>query len=488
MSKQVPYRVRLHIFSPVHIGCDDVYEPTGFMVDKSAKLLFAFDPLDFARTLSAQEKSHFLSICEKGTLESIIELYRFMGKCTPHAEWKSVPVCDGFLAIYNRVLTKLNTRNERDIKQELNNFLIARTSYLPLDQSPYIPGSALKGSLRTGWLNHVQQSRKVAVDTRDRGAAKELEKQLLGGAFDSDPFRFVKVSDLLPVGRPETRICFAVNKKKKPSKYEARGPQQILEVIRHETRSVFEGVITLHGPERGAPIRKECAVPVEKAFFTHSAAFFDHELAAEEALLQGISVPSGVRNAMVLAFGERFMKEVFPVRIGRHSGAECVTVAGVRNIRIMGKKGDPPKSAGNSTTVWLAGDSSKAENNLHPFGWAALEILPLDSANPYPERIFNDRPPAPAEAANTKEQKPEQPPAVIEKIVWDKAVLTWSPGNVTLTASFEGKKTEIKLSADRSIVPEQLHKKLFDKKTAVPARVTLEKDGNLLKIVKIESV
>jgi len=37
MSRMTPYKVRLHIISPVHIGCDDVYEPTGFVVDKAAK-------------------------------------------------------------------------------------------------------------------------------------------------------------------------------------------------------------------------------------------------------------------------------------------------------------------------------------------------------------------------------------------------------------------------------------------------------------------
>ncbi|NMC72885.1 MAG: hypothetical protein GYA56_00725 [Geobacteraceae bacterium] len=71
--------------------------------------------------------------------------------------------------------------------------------------------------------------------------------------------------------------------------------------------------------------------------------------------------------------------------------------------------------------------------------------------------------------------------------MWDKAILTWSPGNATLTASFQGKKAELKLTGDRSIVPAELHKKLFDKKTAVQARVTLEQDGNLLKIVKVEA-
>jgi len=189
---------------------------------------------------------------------------------------------------------------------------------------------------------------------------------------------------------------------------------------------------------------------------------------------------------MVRAFGERFMKEVFPLRIGRHSGAECVTVAGFRNIRIMGKKGEPAKSGGNSTTVWLAGDTPTAENNLHPFGWAALEVFPADVARPYPERIYIDRVSVATEGAAEALPKPEPPKPVTVQLTWDKAILSWSPGNATLTASFEGKKAELKLTGDRGIVPEPLHKKLFEKKAAVTARVSIEQDGRFLRIVGIE--
>jgi len=482
MAKQVPYKVRLHIFSPVHIGCDDVYEPTGFLVDKGAKRLVAFDPLDFVRSLSHADRLKFLAICEKGTLESIVELYRFMGNREARPEWRSVPVADGFLANYQRVLTKLNPRNERDIKQELNRFMIARTSYLPLDQAPYIPGSALKGALRTGWLNSLNKGQR-----RDAKNARQMEEQLMGGSFAGDPFRLVKISDLLPVGRPETRICYAVNKKKKLSKHDARGPQQILEVIRHDTRSIFEGVITLHEPEQGAPIRRENAVPWDRTFFAKAAGFFLQEMSADEELLKGINLPSGVRTAMEKAFGGRLLKEIFPVRIGRHAGAESVTVAGARNIRIMGKQGEPAKNGIHSTTLWLAGDSPKAENNLHPFGWAALEILPPDFSNPYPERTFTDRRTDIIAGPSTVTEKPE-PTVTLEQVVWPTAMLTWKPGNAVLTASFEGKKAELKLSGDRSIVPEPLRKKLFEKKAAVSARVTLEKDGNLLKIVAIQVI
>ncbi|NTU63262.1 MAG: hypothetical protein HGB05_07630, partial [Chloroflexi bacterium] len=39
------------------------------------------------------------------------------------------------------------------LKQELNKFAISRTSYTPYDGMPYVPGTSLKGALRTAYLN-----------------------------------------------------------------------------------------------------------------------------------------------------------------------------------------------------------------------------------------------------------------------------------------------------------------------------------------------
>jgi len=467
MVKQIPYKIRLHIISPVHIGCDDVYEPTGFVVDKTAKKLIAFDQLDFVRSLSPTDRSKFLALCEKGTLESILEIYKFLwhipGTPTGHA----VDVSKGFLETYERVATKLNLR---DAKQELNKFQIGRTSYLPSDQSPYIPGSALKGALRTGWLNHLNQGKNPQT--------RRLEEELLGGRFDKDPFSQVKVSDLIPVGNPETRICFAVNKKKKTSQYEPRGPQQILEVIRHDCSAVFEGMITLYTQEQGGGITKP--VPSAAEFFSKATGFFGSQMDAEEVILNGISLPAAIRTKMSDTFGDRFMKNVFPVRIGRHSGAECLTIDGVRNIKIMGKQRDFTFGP-HSTTLWLAGDSNKATSNLLPFGWVALEVLEVDPAALWPERIITVR----AEQAVTASVVKTLPP-LPERITWNGATLTWNPGNQTLTAQSGGKKAEVKLAADKSLVPETLHKKLFVKKDAVNADVVVEQQGNAWRVVGIQ--
>ena len=462
---QKAYRIRLHVLSPVHIGCDDVYEPTGFVVDKARKMLVAFDPLDFVRSLGAADRRRFLDICAKGTLDSIQELYQFMSG-QHFVSGHEVAVSDAFVRHYAEKIGLPAAK----FRAELNKFSIGRTSYLPFDNAPYIPGSALKGALRTGWLNHVNQRAR-----HDRIPPKELERKLLGGTFAGDPFRLVKVSDLLPLEKPATRICFAVNKKKMPSRYAARGPNQILEVI--EPGGVFEGVLTLHTPEWGAEIRKENAVPSSDAFLKQALSFFGRELANEEQVLEGIGIASGT---------EKMLKGRLPVRLGRHSGAETLTVEGARSIKIMGKRGEPPKYGPHSTTIWLAADDPRAASGLLPFGWAALEVMPADAARPYPERIFTDRLTASFKEETERPSISEPSRAVSEQIVWDNATLTWKPGNAVLTASFEDKKAELKLSGDRSIVPEPLRKKLFEKKAAVPARVTIEKDGNLLTIVKLE--
>jgi CRISPR-associated protein Csm5 len=465
MATQKAYKVRLHIVSPVHIGCDDVYEPTGFSVDKANKKLVAFDPVDFVRSLNPAERQKFMALCDKGNLESILEIYKFMWNLQNVPPGHEVEVSDGFIDTYRRVASMPS----RDAKQELNKFLVARTSYLPLDNAPYIPGSALKGSLRTGWLNHLNAG----------GRQKKTENELMEGSFATDPFRMVKIGDLVPVNTPRTRICFAVNKKKKQSQHEPRGPQQIVEVILPGS-SLFEGMITLHSQEQGGGISKP--VPVTTDFFVKACGFFRNELTLEEQMLKGINLSAAIEAKMIKTFGERFMKSVFPVRLGRHSGAECLTIDGMRNIKIMGKKGDSPKYGPNSTTVWLAGDASKATSGLLPFGWCALEVLEADPANLWTERIIAERQ---VSSQKTAAAELARPTIVTETFVWESAVLVWSPGNATLAASADGKKAELKLTGDRSIVPAELHKKLFDKKDAVKAKVAVEKEGNAWRIVSI---
>ena len=73
-----PLKCRLHIISPVHIGCDDVYEPTSFRIDEIKKQLIVFDPLDFIKSLSTQDRQQFSNYCSLGNISSIVSIYNFI--------------------------------------------------------------------------------------------------------------------------------------------------------------------------------------------------------------------------------------------------------------------------------------------------------------------------------------------------------------------------------------------------------------------------
>ena len=79
-------------------------------------------------------------------------------------------------------------------------------------------------------------------------------------------------------------------------------------------------------------------------------------------------------------------RRLFLARIGRHSGAEAVTLEGMRRIRIMKGKGQPPDQADAAKTLWLAANDKDQRADLLPFGWVLVEVTDGESDVPaWPE-------------------------------------------------------------------------------------------------------
>lgn len=389
-----PLKVRLHIISPVHIGCDDVYEPTSFAIDEKKRKLIEFDTMDFIRTLSPRDKQEFTKICMEGNVSSIVTLYNFISNKKPGG--REIDISSGLITHYDKV-KKLSTKNEREIRQELNQFSISRTAYNPHNNLPYLPGSSIKGALRTAYLSKLATDSKVSdcwntylqkseIKTEQdtyhfigkKKVAKRFEKDLLGGEFENDPFRMVKPSDFIPVGDVKTKIVYAVNKKKKLSNSETGERKgcipQILEVIKED--AVFEGTLYVQQPEQRSEIKKPISVQ-ELLTATHN--FYKNIVNEEDDITHNIGAGRTVINRIVSKFNEKQRgTSAFLLRIGRHSGAESMTIEGNRWIKTS-PPGKPPKfSDKGATTIWLASESSKTNTNngLVPFGWAVMEIIP----------------------------------------------------------------------------------------------------------------
>jgi CRISPR-associated protein Csm5 len=370
----------IRTLSPVHIGCDEVYEPMGFVVDESACELVSFDPLDFFRELPSLEKTRLADICRKGSIASLLELNKFMqGK---KAEGYRIKLCHGFLEHYKQNIS-MKPSNEFKIKQELNRFSILRTAFHEHTNLPYLPGSSIKGALRTAYLNALAKDNKdVRYDNpkKNKYAAQQLEKGLLNyTSLEKDPFRLIRVSDFVPV-QATTKIIYAVNEKKQPSKSPASGPYQILEII--EPGAVFTGTITVEDRyTREAEIRR----PLKMETLLKSALlFYGNEKQREDSELNAAGLP-------LLNIGK--LDGAVPIRIGRHSGAESVTIEGHRDIRIMGNRGQSSSSRKGATTFWLVAEVQKSwkREQLQPFGWAALGELTEEMFNFYEKSIQENK-------------------------------------------------------------------------------------------------
>jgi CRISPR-associated protein Csm5 len=480
--KQV-FNCFLKTLSPIHIGCDEVYEPMGFVVNENKNELTAFDPISLISQMNDSDKKRFSEICSRGTVESILEIYKFLRRRP--ASGKAVQLCLGFVEHYNKTLS-IPANEKRKIQQELNNFAISRTSFLSADDRPYIPGSSLKGSLRTAYLNGSAAKTKVHLrDKTDKQASKELEAKLLNhekSKIETDPFRLIKVSDFTPVGAVQTKIVYAVNIKKK-SGNEAKGPFQVLETIL--PGNVFMGNIVVDEPLSARVINKPIKL---EGLLESSSTFYSREHKREQRELKNAGISSD--NAF-------FCKDNIPIRIGRHSGAESVTIEGHRDIKIMGGKGKNSSFKDHATTLWLASEQSKPQTvtNCKPFGWAELcEISPAmeqdfdkaekewrDKQNGLIKKLsLSDNAPR-GNAREVEVIDPVPPPP--DFVIWENVHLAWSPGDGIITATSGGKKATVK---GKEIVPEQLKNSLFGKKKrATAGKVKVEPVGNGYRIVEI---
>lgn len=473
-------RCCLHTLTPIHIGCDEVYEPTSFVIDSEKLKLRFFDSLELLRMLKDEERKQFAVICGKGTLESIIELYRFIRqKCPPNIRATEVSIC-GDLA--HHYVTNLQFQHQQNfnMRREFSTFIIPRTAFNPNSNVPYVPGSSVKGALRTAYLNYQQKRNPVGQQNQ----GKNLEQALLNySSIETDPFRSVKISDFMPVGEIRTRVIYGVNRKKKPTKFGAKGPPQILEVL--ERGCLFEGWISV-GSETAAGIANPITM---KALQDSLNSFYTKELYRENRDLQGLGVaaltPPGVADTYLM-------------RIGRHSGAECVTVEGHRSIKIIKGKGIRPATEPSATTLWLAADSRKPATGqpMLPFGWATLEPMtdklyqkltqPVEAISQSKNKIVTG-------AIQPEAKGREQPGRIVsearkpsQRDKWSGVQLSWDPGTRTVMASTAAGKAFTK---EKTLIPQSIRDRLCSKRKLVRADIEVEPAGGKnFKIVRIDPV
>lgn len=400
--------LRLTPLTPIHIGCGEDFEPTNYVIDDG--VLYHFDPA--RAVLGEADRRALLNALGKGGAEALQRLQKFFHdrrQLFAGAASGCVAVARGVAEQYDKRIGQI-AQYEANGGRVGNQLEIERTSHHPHTGTPYLPGSSLKGAMRTAWLDQLNRGQGKPADER---SANDVEKRLVGGAFHTDPSRLLRVADASGesiVGK----VYFSTNHKKR------------------EVRDKSGQVVTAKGP----CTRRESLVGGQHRALAGELRFDllpgldasdktpkrDHRIAGFEALAQACNryyLPRLARECEILdqrhfgnpgwlaAFG-KLMNQIKPqldagalmlLRVGRHSGAESVTLDGIRSIRIMTGKGQPPQySDVGAKTLWLAAEREDVtRGDLLPFGWLLVE--PADSPEITALRAWCEAQPKPDLAA-----------------------------------------------------------------------------------------
>lgn len=376
------HRLYLTPLSPIHIGCGEDFEPTNYVIEDG--VLYGFDPSRAALD-DEQRKELLAAVNKRGALLHVQNFFRKHAKrFTPHAQ-ALIPVSRGVATQYQNGIGRV--RNvESDGNQVFNKFTIERASYTGAQAWPYLPGSSVKGCLRTALLDARNGGKSVRREER-----KDLEKNLLEGDFATSPLRLLKIADFMPCREPQRRVCYAVNHKKQQvsdkngNLVQPKGVTARKETIEPGQYRAFRAEAVLpslgaHAGHKQAPKQRIDLKEIVRATNQYHLARWQSELKVLKA--RGFVEQGWCAAVEKLLAGELKTRmdagQAMLVRLGRYGGAESKTLTGAADIKIMQGKGQQPKYMSQTKTVWLAAETEGAQSNMLPFGWAIVEIDPKD--------------------------------------------------------------------------------------------------------------
>ncbi|MBP3546263.1 MAG: hypothetical protein J6K16_03920 [Alphaproteobacteria bacterium] len=362
------YRYKITTLSPIHVGTGEEFLPTNSVISDdcgSQKDMICPEcgrkiednycstcDIEYTEKESTSGEAHLHTFTSQELLSSleVNQKTLFYNLCK-QGDWSKIR--DFFVNNADKIAKKSHIKAtvSQEVYSDYKNmgkdamFGIEKQFTDLLTQNPIIPGSSLKGSIRTALLNAKAKFRKCDND-------KKLAQELLGyEKINEDPFKYFKISDAFSSAPITTRIIKQINNSR--SNGYTLQPQGYAEII--PANSVFEGTICFNNAKDNNLRFAE--------LFSACKEFYGKELAYEESYASEV-------------VGDAFYKKLknlsenrYLIRVGKHSGAECVTINGYRKIKIRKRGGYETKD--HATTFWLSKDNNQ---EILPFGWAVMEI------------------------------------------------------------------------------------------------------------------
>jgi|GEM_PF-1946269 len=373
--------------SPIHIGCGESSMIGEYLFHNGN--CHHLNPTSVLDCLDEGDKKRLVQIVEQTTGQSMIKqlqgFYQERAEQLLPASSASFPVPNGIDRYYDKRIGRINQN------QVINQLKLERHTHSPLDQLPYIPGSSLKGAIRTAWLQdrldqnpqaarllgHRRPQYRYKCDKEVKNLQGNLLEMPNANDVTSDPFSQVAVADM--VSQANTRRSVLLSDRLSLKKGELTGIRALREVILPLQPAMAKGQIRLKNRSIDAfpdsKVRQEIPLP---ALIRSINDFYLPKLREDMALFEGLCSTSPFADKAnwlgsmkrLLPLIERGVKtsQLMVVKLGRDGGAVSKTWDNYRQINIPQLK----KLLSHPTTLPVACTKEHDRSPAMPFGWAIL--------------------------------------------------------------------------------------------------------------------
>ncbi len=341
------YHIQIEILTPLHIGSGEEIDPYEYVIKDGR--LYKINLANFLYHLSPAEQKEFDKL--SSDIVRLREFIRNKAEFDQFSEF-SVEVSSTVESVYE---TKF---------QDIHNQLIVSPFIRELS-SPFIPGSLLKGAIRTAVIfelfqGKVNEKRRGDVfeaellrsqrTRRDRKTGKPITRGLDG---EKDPFRAIKITDVRLPGNT-TYVERVETFSRKSGKIEPLN----IQILKEITHCLFQNKhVTLAGELRidDELIKRNQEIKlksINKNFILRACANFTHRIIDNELRYFANHPIAKIYERLK---NEALEKESSLLRLGWGSGFDSVTV----NL-----KQQKPKSI----------QTRKLVDNVLPLGWTKIKI------------------------------------------------------------------------------------------------------------------
>lgn len=382
----------LSTLSPVHIGNGEELVPGFYLISEG--WLYQFNEMQLIEALSPAMSSELNALLLNITQGSLLDLQRFFDRhqqqLIPFAV-SAFKVLPGVEEQYRKRLEVTGAKRNGAINRQT----ILQLAHNPVSGNAYIPGSSIKGAIRTAILQTLEPNLLSRAVQRGRKGLELLETRLLEfkNATD-DPFKRLRVSDAsnetqLPAS---ISIMKAVNISKDASKaVNGKGgvSQDVCALLPMQHRCL-SGSLRLSS----VPDLEEKSLPQHDldSIITACNIRSFHQIKSDITLLEQHSAaqhsPFNVKQNWLNSLKQQLdggelakrllENQAMLLKLGRYTGGESKTLPTIRKIKNHKSK----ELMVTSKTFWLAGNGGSliSKEQMLPFGWVLLEFNPAENA------------------------------------------------------------------------------------------------------------